>query len=185
MFDLELQQQPSASLFPVEDKQRAVLTTWIVEQHKQRVDLPRLTRDIIDRVRDGRQRALRPFERADRLLLKLASMGDIGERLDWPNLAQEDAVLSDTESISGRDCRLLIDYLDENGLVKREDRGLQVSLRGHQKIADLETRNPHSQMAFVAMWFEPSMDVIRNAIVDAIVDVGYETICRQPSRLRQ
>ena len=174
LINLELKQQLLRSLSPVEDKQRAVLTTWIVEQHNQRVELPRLTQDLIDRVCDGRRRALRPFERADRLLLKLSSMGGIGKRFDWPELAQEDAVLSGTESISASDCRLLMDYLEENSLVQRQGRALHVSLQGHQKIGDLETRNSHSQVAFVAMWFDPSMDVIRDTIKDAIINVGYD-----------
>ena len=174
LIDVELREQLSRSLFPVEDKQRAMLTTWIVEQHKQRVELPRLTRELVDRVCNGRQRALRPFERADRLLLKLASMGDIGEQLEWPEFAHEDTVLADTESVSRRDCRLLIDYLEENNLVARSGRHLHLSLRGYQTIGDLETRNIRSQVAFVAMWFDPSMDAARDTIKDAISDIGYE-----------
>ena len=168
--------QLDRSMFPLEDKQRALLSTWIVEQHKQGVELPRLTQDVVEQACDGGLPHLRPFERADRLLLMMANRLEIGEKTDWPGFVGDPEVLAATESISSRDSRLLFQYLVDSNFVDMVERKGNVSLRGYQRIADLAMSNAQSRIAFVAMWFDPSMNDPRDTIKDAIRDLGYDPV---------
>ena len=53
----------------------------------------------------------------------------------------------------------------------------QVSVEGHARLAELNQTTAASSKAFVAMWFDESMDEVwENAIEPGIEDAGYEAV---------
>ena len=53
----------------------------------------------------------------------------------------------------------------------------QLSVEGHARLAELDQTAAESSKAFVAMWFDDSMDEVwENAIKPGIEDAGYEAI---------
>ena len=84
-----------------------------------------------------------------------------------------------SESTKGGEVQFFVDYLLDEGWIKgqREGHGMghfAVTIDGYSHIADVET-NVDSSQAFVAMWFDQSMNGAYNrGIRAAIENTGYE-----------
>ena len=125
-----------------------------------------------------RKHPLTVSERADRLLGFIAEQsGIVGTNVDVP--PDDPATLAWSESISGYEVFFLLQYLEERNWIK----GIftldgyfsgMVTVEGYGRIADQAT-NVDSSQAFVAMWFDDSMnEACQNGIEPGIEDAGYK-----------
>ena len=166
---------PSALLKNLTVQQKARLTTWLVDQREHGVMLPLITPKVIE---DAiKSRPLPVHERADRLLRLIAQKtGSVGQNVYIPN--EDPASLAWTESTEWSEVAYCHKYLKDMGLIQGTNfQGLKfqdtVTVDGYARIADQAT-NVDSTQAFVAMWFDESMNtVFDNGIKPAIEEVGY------------
>lgn len=154
---------------------RARLTTWLVDQRLLGVHSPKVTREVVEYA--VHKRALQPWERAERLLHYIAKrMGTIGHRVYVRREDQEPYAWS--ESTTMEEIFYLFGYLENNGWIDNTfyaDGGFngRVTIDGYVKLAEQQAGSAYSQ-AFVAMWFDHSMNVAFDCgISPAVEAAGY------------
>ena len=163
------------------EENKAVLTTWLVNQRKQGTKLPLITAKVVSQVHDGRLRPIPPYERADRLLQTLVSQHRLGESIPYSAVYDNSAILANTESIDKGEIRILLDHLVDSGYTQEADGSnrlststMKVRLAGYQRVAELEAPNSDSRQVFIAMWFDKSVTALREAIKDTTREIRYE-----------
>ena len=158
---------------------RARLTTWLLDQRRLGSQCPKVTREIVEYAR--MKHPLRPHERAIRLL------GFIAERT--PALATSIHIFSGdgeayawSESTDWKELTFLVDYLSGEKLLDvyymnmRHHCTCRITMNGYRLIAEQEA-NIATTQAFVAMWFDDSMDdAFEKGIKPAIVAAGYKPL---------
>lgn len=172
---------------------RAKITTWLVDQRRLGNTTPMITSAVVDATEKAPP--LTVDDRAERLLRFLAqeteNLGEIVEiapvmsiggsignntRL---NIAIQ--AMARSESVGFEEVPFLLDYLEEVGWIRVSRRNDQtrrctVTVAGYRRIAEQEV-NPSSDQAFVAMWFDPTMDEARDkGILPAIWNTGYRPL---------
>ena len=171
---------------------RTRLTTWLVDQMLLGDEEPKVTPEIISSVR--RKGRLPVHERANRLLRFIASETPVlGSALEFDRHASSSnargerhkATLSAfawTESERWLELDYLLDYLTGRGLLEHIYQNeiptnyYRVTVEGHAEIARNATATDSSK-AFVAMWFDDSMnDAYYRGFEPAIKDAGYEPV---------
>ncbi len=163
------------------DNEKARLTTWLIDQGLQGVKVPEITEGVIKYVRA--KRSLSVHERADRLLSFIAKQSKmVGDTVNIiPQVCDEACAWS--ESITEKEIRFLLNYLDEKGSLKEncpinaansDEIEVQITVDGYSRIAD-RAANVISSQAFVAMWFDKSTtQAYEKGIRPAIEDAGYK-----------
>ena len=189
-------------LYRLEDEDTARLTTWFVDQRLQGNCRPIVTEEIVEYAVNRLRLPI--HERADRLLRFLSKQtvvaGDaillfqhsgevprdaFGSPI-YPNMPTNPAFLAAmawSESTSPDEISYLVDYLEEEGWVRESFKGnnailrsyeYRVTVSGHVRIAE-ETANADSSLAFVAMWFDDSVEsAYYEGIAPAIQDCGFD-----------
>ena len=175
---------------PLDDRHRARITTWIVDQRKIGMDRPRVTNSVIEEARTAR--GLTADERAERLLGFLAQQtGNLGAAVSiaqveqpiegWVTEIHLDVARwakAISESVDTDELFYLLDYLESVGWISTKYHNdsapdCTVTVAGYRQIAEQEV-NPSSDQVFVAMWFDPSMEEARDyGIRPAILNTGY------------
>ncbi len=154
---------------------KARLTSWLVDQRRFGDEYPKITEHTFREI-EQRQK-LSVHERADRLLQGIQkATPSIGEYVDvFVNMS---AVLAMSESINDHEVEYLLEYLERRGWLEKygsENRILTVE--GYARLAELENVATDLSQAFVAMWFDESMDnAYENGIKPGIEDAGYEPL---------
>lgn len=173
---------------------RARLTTWLVEQRRLGSICPLIRQETV------KQAKLRPplavQARADRLLELFAKKTQkIGSPVKFgspstaakiypthkPSEDDVDAYLwyADTESIDWSELSFLKSYLVKRHWVGQPANNLAilyVTVEGYSRLAELATASVISQ-AFVAMWFDASMDdAYGDGIEPGIRESGYKSV---------
>jgi hypothetical protein len=133
-------------------------------------------------------------ERADYLLRYLEFKTDeLGKAIKFfeldnsKNPTPANELLAWTGSVKITEVRTLADYCAAEGWIeyrKTERSGSsqntihEMVLRppGYARLASLDGTNSGSTKAFIAMWFDSSMNAARDAIKDAILDAGYDPV---------
>lgn len=171
--------------------QKALLTTWLIDQRRQAVIWPEITAELIDKSwRQSRQR-LPVQERADRLLKYISEKTSIigspvqGKLSDQCDVAME--MMAWSESLLFKELIYLGAYLAEQGWVNkfRNDSGhimTTITVKGYAHLAELATKQINSSQGFVAMWFPDTKnkdyDLIKKAydqgIYAGIDQAGYK-----------
>ena len=171
---------------------KARLTTWLIDQRRLGVDCPEVDSNTI---KDSERRRPLPIrERADRFLRYLAER-ELFPGGGFPGLSYEIdrenffIALSSFESsaypsaIDGqrREIDFFADYLVEQGWIESYDwrghRENRLTVAGHVRLAELETTYIPSARAFIAMWFDDSMNEAWDHGIDpAVRDTGYEPV---------
>ena len=157
---------------------KSILTSWLIDHRLPGAETPSIT--IADVRYIERKRPLPVHDRADRLLGFIAEQsGIVGTNVDVP--PDDPATLAWSESISGYEVFFLLQYLEERNWIK----GIStldgyfsgmVTVEGYSRIAD-QTTNVDSSQAFVAMWFDDSMnEACQNGIEPRIEDAGYKPL---------
>ena len=158
-------------------EQKARLTTWIVEQHRQGIELPEITNEVVAHIKT--RRPLPIHERANKLLQFAVNQTETaGDRINVHENTY--GAYAWAESTSWIEINYLIQYLIENGWLKGTmyagGGSFEVTVDGHSRIGDQAT-NVDSAQAFVAMWFDVSVkEIFEKGIEPAIVDAGYNPL---------
>ena len=164
----------------LEDLTRARLTTRLVDQRRIGIEWPLVTTSLVE---EAMNTPLLPvYERADRLLRFIADRSvPVSTLVDITESTH--GAYAWSESTKWEDIAYLLDYLTERGWIEGKRinyfgkgsgafNGV-VTIEGHRRIEEQKT-NLDSSQAFVAMWFDPSMDeASKKGIEPAIKDAGY------------
>lgn len=167
------------------DEERARLTSWLIDQRLMGDDCPEVTRVALEDAR--RRRPLTVHERADRLLQEVSSglsdIADIFENQQDESRAEVRRRLAHAESLRIQEINYLVSYLEHRHWIERDGARqhpiarYRISVEGRARLAELDQAATDSSKAFVAMWFDDSMDEVwENAIKPGIEDAGYEAI---------
>lgn len=160
----------------------ARLTTWLVDQRRLGVQYPVVTQDVVKFAEA--KRPLRADERAERLLKMIADgTTSVGNPVRF--LTSNGEAFAWSESVTRQEVYYLLAYLKKMSWI--EDLltfdvafSCRVTVEGYTHIADSGT-NVDSSQAFVAMWFDSSLNkAFENGIKPAIKAAGYA-----PSRIDQ
>ncbi len=159
---------------------KARLTTWLSDQRRFGEEWPRVTKQIVEAARRGR--SLTVLERADRLLGYLGSVSEFaGEKIALENPGGFTEMLILSESVQVEEVEFLLDYLTDQHFVEQDgdDNGaeVKVTVDGYGRLFELEQNAVDSKQAFVAMWFDDSMDeAFEKGIASGIREAGYEPL---------
>ena len=193
--DAETQRLLSGEDKRINDRVRASLTTMLVDMRSSGVEYPIVTPELINQAVHASPMAV--HTRADRLLLfigrrcntidEVFSMGNEDPEYgayavpsEFPNRY---GALAWTESATDNELTYVWNYVRDEmkwitaaSLINTNPHdSCIITPAGHARIAELSTRTDSAQ-AFVAMWFDKSLDPIYdNAIEPAIMAAGYDT----------
>ena len=151
-----------------------------MDQHIQGIDQPEVTVDVINLIKA--RRPLRVHERADRLLQFMTRFrleSSVARDVEI-HFGDCDAACAWSESAEWREIQYFLDYLTNKGWVKSSMVTYgsfhgRATVDGHSRIAEQEV-NIDSAQAFVAMWFDESMDApYQRGIAPGIGDAGYKS----------
>ena len=170
------------SIRELERTKKAWLTSWLVEQRAQGVEVPVITSEIMEYIKSLR-RPLSVHKRAERLLRFLATLPwQVGLQVENVHPETHSAALAWSESIDWREIHYFFDYLVDKGWLEGAKHpmngsfGYTVSMEGYTQIAD-QTTNSDSAQGFVAMWFnDDTNDVFAQGIAPGIEDAGYSPL---------
>ena len=173
-----------------DDGTRARLTSMLVDLRGLGEEYPLVNDDVIHNVET--KRALPMHERAERLLRFLVSRTDIAGYPVIMSYSVKEQAMAWSESLQQREVYFFLEYLSNLGFVlqrgsgfvdePRDDelntnfQGYLVTVDGHSHVADsLQVADP--SQAFVAMWFDPSVDgLYERGIKPAIEAAGYNPL---------
>lgn len=161
------------------DRKKAKLTTWLIEQRRLGVERPEISPCENEMESIVQRPDLTVHARADELLkyIKKNTL-HIGRAF----LASEflPDTFAYTESVDPEELQYLTDYLIRKGWLEKSTEAtiaLIVTVEGYARLAELETVVVVSSKAFVARWFDDSLDpVFEEAVKPAIKDAGYDAM---------
>ena len=157
------------------DKERALLTTMLVDLREQGTECPTVDTDLVDKAK--KRPPIPVDQRAERLLRLISSQAETVASIVTIRPGTF-AFYAWSESTEWDEVVYLLNYLEEREWIKYERSGDgwlrgQLTVAGYERIAELRV-NLDSSQAFVAMWFDDSMDqAFENGIVPAIEEAGY------------
>ena len=168
----ELAKQPVSAL---NEKDKAKLTTMLLDMRQQGEQRPRVTCELIERAK--RATPLPAYVRAERLLRYLVAVPEhVGEPfhlLDPPPRNLE--VLAWSESTSWDEIDYLANYLTTMGWLEklRNQPFYQITVSGYERVAEQSINKDLSQ-CFIAMWIDDSLNsVLEEGIEKAVKACGY------------
>jgi len=175
------------------DREKALLTAWLIEQRRLGIACPEITSKTLKEVEA--RRSLSVHDRVDNLLRYLDQKSDLlGDVVRF--YAQDNSKVQDTanELLAWTSSRkiseviALSEYCSEKNWIKHRDKERsgasentmhQIMLKplGYTRLSDIDSANTDSDRCFVAMWFDDSMDeAYHEGIAPAIRDSGYQPI---------
>ena len=173
--------EQAITLLPqIDDRVKARLTTWLVDQRRLGNECPEIDSNTITMAEEKKD--LSVHDRADRLLQYIGDQTvEIGKDFNFlSEHVSNKAIAAWSESVSENEVRYLLDYLHEERWIKRDAYNPLVytlTVRGYARLAELETANAESTKGFVAMWFDDSTDKAwEEGIKLGIEDAGYESV---------
>jgi hypothetical protein len=141
------------------ESEKKRLTTWIVSQHQAGIGVPVINDDVLDAIARGRDMGF--SERVDRAVSFYGTQTKVGGGIlvDSQGAPRLDDFLALTESTNAEEARSLVDMVKAMGLIERwpNDR-TQLTPGGWLRFEELQKRQVQSSQAFVAMWFDPTME---------------------------
>lgn len=158
--------------------EKAKLSRWIYEQN-QLGKVPRIDSDLVRQVSDWPMPSVP--DRIDYLLqfAELKARGAIGYPVRCSaEMGAATAVSNKKELvylIQQADEMELINILEGQSSTSICDGIKHISAKGYQRIEELKKTQPNSAQAFVAMWFDDTMnDAWEKGFEPAIIDAGYK-----------
>ena len=163
---------------------KARLTSWLIEQRRLGVDCPRISSIDIDEIEQ--RRSLSVHQRADNLLRYIQKqIPKIGIPFSC-HVRGTDPILMETlawsESTKTEEVIYLANSLEIQGWLSPKHQaigylGYGITVEGYSYLAEIDHAVTDSPQAFVAMWFDKSMDEVwGKGIRPAIRDAGYEAL---------
>lgn len=182
----------NAILGNLDDKEKVLLTSWLVRQHRLGVIRPEISVQTLEEVKGWRFPAV--HERADDLLHYLESRSELlgtvvmfcaPEKTSKPD--DGNALMAWTASRKLSEVITLVEYahierwieyrVEKPRTLDEVSNTHKLILRppGYARLAALDSSGASSSQAFVAMWFDQSMsDAYEKGIAPAIREAGYE-----------
>lgn len=163
--------------------EKARLTTWIVDQHRAGEVTPLVNDEVLDRITSSRP--LRLSTRKERFFLLALSRGfqpgshfQISGQVNERQLQDSGAISAWTECRTDPERNAFLIFLKEDGLINfGGSDAITLSGKGFERMESLESRGAPTTQAFVAMWFDPSMDeAYKSGVAPAIEDTGYQPL---------
>ena len=170
----------------LDDECKALLTTWIVDQHLLGNERPVVNSSTVGQARHTRR--LTVFERRDRLMRYLAwKIERLGQWVGFQGPQDKEKernkleMLAWTESLEEAELNFLVEHLENSGHVEIGPTGLKAQIRltpdGYKHLQELDSVNTESSRAFVAMWFDESMSsAYEQGFERAVSDAGYRPL---------
>ena len=154
---------------------RAKLTTWLIDQRRQGKESPKITVEVLEQVQQKKRLSIQ--ERIDNLLKYIREESEKNEKNEFPQyiLKAYSECVNDDEWYTMFD--ELRKYAEIDGTQRMGEHPLTIILNaeGSERLESLEITNKDSRQAFVAMWFNESMDeAYYKAIRPAIEEMGYK-----------
>ena len=185
-----------------DERLKAKLTSWLIEQRWLGTQVPKILATTIDEA--NKRSELPVFERADRALRYIqnqtSQIGDtvgllrnqdaidgISEslnegitpvKIDMSHYYNALTIRAFSESVSAREVEFIIEYLSSQQKWIKINRGIiNLTFTGYARLSELAERDTKSSSAFVAMWFDNSMDDLwERGIEPGIKDAGYDAV---------
>jgi nucleoside 2-deoxyribosyltransferase len=163
---------------------RACLTTWLHNQREAGEKIPYVSARFL-RTDLSSLRPLTTTERIEKALLYFNKRIRIGGKISItpstfaPDRPDDLNLMILTESTDSKELVAFLGMLSEMEWLAERDshmtgHNFTVTAKGWLKIEELMTRLPDTSQAFVAMWFNPTMeDAYEHGIKRAIEDLGY------------
>ena len=169
------------------------LTLWLTQQRSYGNDTPEVTESTIHMVSQNSQLSI--GDRARRILAALAQVSPVpGQAVYYDTkgqgipLGKPDSplriyyeLLAKSGSTTEREIEFFLKYLEKHGLIELENNPFStsyfVTVEGYERLGELANTRVPSSRAFVAMWFDKSMeDAWSKGIVPAVRDAGYHPV---------
>jgi hypothetical protein len=163
--------------------QKARLTTWIVDQRRGGDGAPLITEEVLEEIKT--RRLLRMNEQRRRFFLlaltrdfRPSSSFKIAGIQDEQQIRDSEAISAWTECQSDADRFGILRLLKEEGLINYGGSDfVTLTSKGFDLLESLEAGGAPTTQAFVAMWFDPSLDeAYRAGFFPAINDAGYSPL---------
>ena len=176
-----ISEQAIKRLPQIDDRVKARLTTWLVDQRRLGVKRPEILQQTI--MEAEQRRDLSVHDRADRLLQYIGDQTvEIGKYFSFLSANMSNtAIAAWSESVNGHEVDSLLDYLCVQCWIKRRNPTYSdeytLTVEGYARLEELEKANAESSKGFVAMWFDKSTDEAwEKGIKLGIEDAGYEAV---------
>ena len=173
---------------------KAQLTSWLIEQRRLGVDCPKISATNVEEIEQ--RRSLSIYQRADNLLRYIQQqLPHIGmdfycefsdsiitdpQENEWAPLFM--GMLAWSESTKAKELTYLLDYLEGESWLQRishsgNTRSHRLTVSGYNHLAEIDDVVTDSSQAFVAMWFDVSMEEVwEKGFHPAIRAAGYEAL---------
>ena len=173
---------------------KALLTSWLIEQRRLGVHCPEIFSTTIAQMEQ--QRRLSIHQRANNLLRYIqGTLSDIGSVFSFEthvssiedfqitsSTKRYQQMLAWSESSNVDELTFLVDFLENQFWLEKLPGGstflnYRVTVSGYSYLTEIDHILADSSKAFVAMWFDDSMDEVwENGLRPAINDTGYEAV---------
>lgn len=184
----EITGSAAATVRNLSPRQKAYLTTWLLDQRRLGATEPTVTSEDVLRAekaipknlparRDGLLQAIfdRTTELGDSLRYNEPYLNLGGEALPNPNWANEWYLMAATESVAFKEVETLIAFAKAQGLIRSDGYALSLTFEGFSRLDEVNSKSSSSLQAFVAMWFgEEVARAYNEGMEPAIKDAGYK-----------
>jgi len=169
-------------LLPFTDHAKRLLTTWICEQRRAGMEIPKVRSQVLELVKS--RQSLPVMMRMTLALQYLGShITQLGDNLILRQDIDTDGLklLAETESKSVQELFQLIHMLEESGFVRAtfhaDGATVGPTVAGWQELDRLKRPRTDSAQVFVAMWFnEITNEAYTDGIEPALSATGYRAI---------
>jgi len=159
----------------LDGRQKAYLTTWLVEQRHLGVTEPAVTTAVVSRFRNGAPRSI--IARRDSLLKAISNKSSgLGETVRYSDSGILDYILAETESLKMMEVSALVNFCVADRLLSEPFKDyVALTFDGHSRLEELSLKSSSATQAFVAMWFGSEVAAAYSeGIEPAIIEAGYK-----------
>ena len=174
--DYEITDQARRYVDILDDKDKAKLTTILLELRRAGDPAPLVTSTLVEDAK--RADPLPVYVRAERLLRYLVSKTKhVGHSFMTSEIKEDVEALAWSESSTPSEISYFVSYLmNRNWLMGGMNAYCMVTVPGYQHVAEQATKRDSSQ-CFVAMWIDDSMkSALEEGIEKAIKECGYKPL---------
>lgn len=162
-----------------DDPFKARLTSILIDQRRLGSETPEVTEQLIEEAKHTMSCTVQ--QRADRLLQYIdRETTNVGDVFALTDQSVSCGAIAWSESTSLNEVSFLLEHLTERDWI-RESYGKAdswvLSVSGYARVSELLQKRVNSSDAFVAMWFDESMDMVwEQGIKPGIQDAGYRPV---------
>ena len=157
---------------------KAKLTTWLIQETQKKGIVPEINLRTLRLIRN---RELLPIEEKINNLLKYIYKRNqrCGDRASFGEIKEEENLKAHSECTSDEQWKVIKNFVREMKYIKyylfdqQKKEGIHILVDGYKRLESFE-KNTTSNQAFLAMWFDESMnEFFKNGFEPAIRDAGY------------